>query len=102
VKLLIVEDLSDDPYTSLCYDLYHSANDKGMMERLSINSVEKRSMFHTKDVGIYYLTNQKYKRQLIETIAIGEIIVYSKKQDIIAFKSIMQEEKIYAICSNKN
>ena len=58
-------------------------------------------MFHTKDVSIYYLTNQKYKRQLIETIAIGEVIVYSRKQDISAFRSIMQEEKIYAICCNK-
>jgi hypothetical protein len=58
-------------------------------------------MFHTKDVDIYYLTNQKYKRQLISTIAIGEVIVYSRKQEISAFKSIMQEEKIYAICSSR-
>ena len=57
-----------------------------------------KSMFHTKEVGIYYLVNQKHKRELINSITIGEIVVFRGKQEIGGFKSIMKEMKIYAIC----
>ena len=33
----------------------------------------------TKDHLIYYLTNQKMKREVISTITIGEIIVFTNK-----------------------
>ena len=74
-------------------------NHKSMMERISIEDLYKRSLFQTKDCSVYYLVNQKMKKEVIDTITIGEIIVFSSKSEIGAFKSIMREQKIYAICS---
>ena len=54
-------------------------NHKSMMERISIEDVYKRSIFQTKDCCVYYLVNQKMKREVIDTITIGEIIVFSSK-----------------------
>ena len=54
-------------------------NHKSMMERISIDDLYKRSLFQTKDCSVYYLVNQKMKKEVIDTITIGEIIVFSSK-----------------------
>ena len=50
-----------------------------MMDRISIEDVYKRSLFQTKDQQTFYLTNHKLKKEVVNTITIGEVIVFSQK-----------------------
>jgi hypothetical protein len=66
----------------------------------NLEEVRKKTLFHTIKIKIFYLVNKKNALELINTIFIGEVIIYSENQGL-KLSQMVDEPKIYAVVYQK-
>lgn len=62
-----------------------------------MDQIRKKTMFHTDKVKVFYLVNEINSKELIKTIFLGEVIIYSTRSDKGCLNRIVDEPKIYGV-----